>query len=129
VEAQSQMITPQAKTSQSGREMPTITRQPFPEWNVQRIPEQSTPPADNHIHQELVETATTKDPVQMQVIQRAESTEQAQVSPLPPAASTTETSSKTASFSDKDLDTLARQVYAEIRQKLSIERERTRRRW
>jgi spore germination cell wall hydrolase CwlJ-like protein len=68
------------------------------------------------------------EPTQPPVIPRPESTESAQSGGESPAAAPAEGDTQAPSLSDKDLDALARQVYAEIRKKLSVERERTRRR-
>jgi hypothetical protein len=61
-------------------------------------------------------------------IQRTLDAEQPQPDVSTPAGSPGEANAEGAQLSDRELDALARQVYAEIRLKLAIERERIRRR-
>jgi hypothetical protein len=61
-------------------------------------------------------------------VQRAVTIDEVTTSVSVPSREAGETGEGAAQLSEAELDVLARQVYSEIRQKLSIEQERTRRR-
>jgi len=130
-----------------GSESSPMTPLPAPEMRPPGIemPAAASPsPAASRVQRELlgqaaitqavytptrpVEAAPSDEPGQIPSIQRAVSIEEVTTSVSRPPQGANEAGEGGQQLSEKELDDLARQVYAEIRQKLSIEQERTRRR-
>jgi hypothetical protein len=137
---------PEAITVDKGTDEQTLTRPPLkqaiPDTTSAALPTSKTDTAqaavpipdqlNQVVMQEIAKAEKPNTPARGHiefphpVIQRLGEEEQTTTPGSTTSSGGEETSQQTPTLSDEDLDKLARQVYDEIRQKLSIERERTR---
>jgi hypothetical protein len=105
-----------------------VPKQITPTIRTQSDQTQTTGPEVDKMDQTLIDSMRSGQQESTPWVHRAPETGSAQPDTVNSTGSPAQNDTETAPLSDKDLDNLAQQVFSEIRRKLSIERERTRRR-